>query len=123
MTDLINNLIFATFNLWMAYYHAQLFKANKRIRHGLWAALYLGVVGVFCLLFTWWYLPIMILNRAVIFSPALNLFRGFPINYISSSTTSIIDKIELKVFGRNWYKRMAWYTGGWIITSLLKAFL
>lgn len=123
MTDLINNLIFAGLNIWMAFHHARLIGQNRPIRHGLWAAGYLAAVVLFCVLFTWWYAPMLVLNRAIIFSPVLNLRRGLPINYISSTTTSVIDKLEFRLFGRNWYKRMAWYIGLFVFCSILKAIL
>jgi hypothetical protein len=123
MTDLINNLIFAGLNIAMAFHHARLIKQNRPIRHGLWACAYMGAVVLSCVVFTWWYLPILVLNRAVIFSPVLNLRRGLPVNYISSSTTSVIDKLESRLFGRNWYKKMAWYIGLFILCLLIKALL
>lgn len=119
MTLLINNLIFIALNLAMAHYHSRLIKQGKRIRHGLWAAGYLAAVGIFCLLFTWWYLPALVFLRGVVFSPALNIFRGLGISYISTSTTSVTDRLEYKVFGNSWPKRMIFYTVGLIICTVV----
>jgi hypothetical protein len=119
MTQLINQLIFLAGNLWMAYYHSQLIKANKPIKHGYWAALYLFAVLVWSVIFGWLYAPLLILQRGVVFSPALNLFRRLPINYISSSTTSVIDRIEMWLFKTNWYKREVYYLAGWLAVTIL----
>lgn len=123
MTQLINQLIFLAFNIWMAYHHSQLIKANKPIKHGWWGALYLGAITPFAILFGWLYFPLLILQRGVVFSPALNLFRGLPINYISSTTTSIIDRLEYSLFKTNWYKREVYYLAGWLTLTILNEVL
>ena len=119
MTQIINNIILIGANIAMAAYHAGLIKKNKPIKHGLWTAGYLVLVAIFCLLFIWWYLPVGIFIRGVIFSPALSLFRGLPINYTSSTTTSITDKLEYRLFKGNWYKRMLWYVGLLLLSEIV----
>lgn len=123
MTLFINYIAFIALNIAMAWYHARLIKEDKRIRHGLWAAGYLVAVGIFCLLFTWWYFPALVFLRGVVFSPALNLFRQLPIDYISTSTTSVTDWLENLVFGDSWPKRMIFYTVGLIICTVVLIFL
>lgn len=121
MTQLINNLIFLAGNILMAIYHVRLINRGQRIRHGLWAAGYLAAVGIFCLLFTWLYLPVLVLLRAVVFTPALNKFRGLGIGYTSRTTMSIIDRVEIRLFGGSWRKRLAWYTGGLVVAEVALA--
>jgi hypothetical protein len=123
MTQLINQLIFVAFNIWMAWYHSRLIKDHRPIRHGYWAALYLFAVLVWSVIFGWLYAPLLILQRGVVFSPALNLFRRLPINYISSSTTSVIDRIEMWLFKTNWYKREVYYLAGWLTFTILNEVL
>jgi hypothetical protein len=122
MTLFINYIAFIVLNIAMAWYHARLIKEDKRIRHGLWAAGYLAAVGIFSLLFSWWYFPALVFLRGCVFSPALNLFRGLPIDYISASTTSIIDRLEYRAFGRSWPKRMIFYAAGLIICTVVLIF-
>lgn len=109
MPVLLGNAIFLALNILMAWHHARLIRQNKPILHGLWAAGYLAAVIVFCFLYGWWWLPVLIFLRALVFSPALSLFRSLPINYISRTTGSIIDKMEYRVFGGHWYTRMGVY--------------
>jgi hypothetical protein len=119
MTAVINNIILLAANIWMASYHAKLIAQHRPIKHGWWTAAYLGLVGLLCMLFTWWWLPVGIFLRAVVFNPALNLFRGLAITYISKSTTSIIDKLEYRLFGKNWNLRMVWYFSLLVVFEIL----
>lgn len=109
MTVLPGNLIFLAVNILMAWYHARLIRRHKPILHGWWATGYLATVIVFCLLYGWWWAPVLIFLRALVFSSALNRFRGLPINYISRTTGSVIDKLEYKLFKGHWYTRMGVY--------------
>jgi hypothetical protein len=38
--------------------------------------------------------------RLAVFNISLNIFRGDPWDYVSPTTTSILDKIEREVFGQ-----------------------
>lgn len=109
MPVLIGNLLFLALNIGMAWHHSRLIRQNKPILHGLWAWGYLTAVIMFAIFYGHWWLPVLIFLRALLFSPALSLFRGLPINYISRATGSIIDKLEYRVFGGHWYTRMGVY--------------
>jgi len=94
-------LILVAVNIAMAAYHAKLIKAEKKINHPLWGALYL----IFATLLSWaihdWTLFILSLFiRKVFFDLSLNLFRELPLFYVSTETTSIIDKLHYKLFGK-----------------------
>ena len=91
-----------------AWWHSVLIKENRRIEHGLWAAAYAGLI-----IPEYWFIhPVFTfilfalacgLGHLVVFNICLNRFRGLPWNYISPTTTSIIDKLEYRMFGgREW---------------------
>lgn len=93
--------------LGMAAWHAHLIKANKPIEHGRW-----GLAASFLIVSACWIYgngrPIwqiglfalaQVCSRLVVFNIFLNLFRGKKWNYTSSVTTSIIDRLELRLFG------------------------
>lgn len=123
MTQIINQIIFAAANIWMAWCHAKLIRENKPIKHGLWGGGYLAAVLIWTVIFGWVYFFLLLVQRGVLFSPALNLFRRLPINHISSTTTSLIDRLEYKLFKGNWYRRMAWYVAAWIAFTILTTVL
>lgn len=98
-------------NLAIAMWHARLIKQNLPIRHGLWAGLYAALIAMAI-----WLQPAMprvgqiavfalaaSCGRLAIFAPALNIFRGLSLTYVSKTSTSVIDKIEVRLFGaRAW---------------------
>lgn len=99
-------------NLAMAWWHSRLIKANRSIRHGAWSALYAALIAL-AVWACWTDLPrvgqmsIFTLTcacgRLAIFAPALNLFRGLSLTYVSKTSASIIDRIEVRLFGaRAW---------------------
>lgn len=57
--------------------------------------------------------------RGVFYDPLLNLFRGKKIDYTSSTTNSIIDKIEKRDFDFTFWHERFFYLISSIITSLL----
>jgi hypothetical protein len=100
MIYLFEILLFAA-NLTMAAYHAKLIKAEKKIYHGLWGAAYLAVAGWLSLwLHSWALFVLSIFIRKVFFDLSLNVFRGLPLFYVSTETSSLIDKLHYKLFGK-----------------------
>lgn len=96
---LINTLILILFigiNIGLARYDAYRIKNNIRIRHAVNALIYTGIM----LLFWKWLTIVKILGilllRIPIFNTALNIFRNKPADYLSTTTTSIIDQIMNK---------------------------
>lgn len=92
----------------MAYWHFQLIKNERPIKHGWWAALS-GAMIAAATAWTWpllhgWnhvsYALAQGCSRAVVFNVCLNLFRGDPWNHTSTTTTSIIDQLEYRLFGQ-----------------------
>jgi hypothetical protein len=97
-------------NIMLAWWHSRLIKAGRPIVHGLWGLLYAGLIGVAI----WLLWPAVALlshvsafalacaaGRVPVFNIALNFFRGLSWDYMSATSTSIIDKIMLRLFGRN----------------------
>jgi hypothetical protein len=91
-----------------AWYHSRLIKKNRPIRHGVWSGLYaILVAGAI-----WWQWAAMprvwqvglfaiacAIGRLVVFNISLNWFRGLSWTYVSPTSTSILDKWELRLFG------------------------
>lgn len=92
-----------------AWWQARLIAAGRPIFHGWWALAYAGCIALAA------YLLRLTLEQAavfvgaqgcghlVVFNITLNRFRGLPWTYESTTTTSILDKIETWAFGpRAW---------------------
>lgn len=95
-----------------AWWHSRLIKQNRPIRHGWWAAAYGGL----CLIAAWsvgeisppffkltLFATACAAGHLVVFNIALNRFRGLPWTYISKTSTSLVDQMELRLVGtRAW---------------------
>jgi len=102
-------------NIGMAWWHGRLIKAGRKIGHGLWAGVFVLLLAG-ALLWQWDDLgpglprPAFILAclcaRLPVFNISLNLFRRLKWDYMSPTSTSIVDKITLRLFGRN--ARVLW---------------
>jgi hypothetical protein len=109
----LSELILMVLSIGMAYWQSRLIKKNRPIYHGLWAA----AVAILILAAGWWVRGSLVLTykfilygiaqasiRLAVFNVCLNRFRGLDWNYVSKSTTSIIDQIEYDLFGaRVWF--------------------
>lgn len=96
---LIAEILLLLVNIAMAYYHSELIKDDKPIKHGWWGLSYFAVAALMSLASTWWLLLCAALIRKVFFDLSLNLFRGKPLFYVSSTSTSIIDRVHYRIFG------------------------
>ncbi|HEY4207967.1 MAG TPA: hypothetical protein VGM31_14185 [Puia sp.] len=100
-------LILILLTIAIAYWHSRLIKSGRPIKHGLWAF----VAGVLIAGATWWVWPDLSdlqlvlyataqgCARLVVFNVSLNLFRGLSWKYVSTTTTSVIDQLEGRLFG------------------------
>ena len=93
-------LAYILVNIILAKVDAWKIKHNKRIRHGINALIYCVLIAP-TLYISWTYPIAMLALRRIVFDTALNLFRGLPFDYISSTTTSIIDRISYD-FQKEW---------------------
>lgn len=112
-------ILFICLNVIMAGVHANIIKRMERetliygfpkskIKHGWWGLAYgAAVAGLSGL---WWWKSgsawqgvelavCAVFVRKVFFDLPLNLFRGKPLFYVSTSTTSLIDRFHNRVFG------------------------
>ena len=86
----------------LAWDNAKRIDQDKKIKHWLNGLAHLSMAGI--LYFVDWKLSVALLCLVrVTFDISLNLFRGFPIDYVSLKPKSVIDKIEKKIFGLNGY--------------------
>lgn len=100
----IVQLIYVLFCIGLAFINYQVIKADNRVYHAVNGLCHAAFIAAAYLLCREWLLFIILpLLGGVTFDIALNLFRGLPINYSSSSTKSIIDRWERKVFADDGY--------------------
>lgn len=108
-------------NIAMAAYHADLIKDEKKINHAFWGGLYLAVAVLFSWLNHSWILFVCsLLIRKVVFDLSLNLFLGRQLFYVSTETTSVIDRLHYKLFGKKSELYMSIY---FLITIILNVFI
>jgi hypothetical protein len=93
-------LAYILVNIILAKIDAWKIKHNKRIRHGINALIYCVLIAP-TFFISWSYPIAMLALRRIVFDTALNMFRGLPYDYISATTTSIIDRISYD-FQKEW---------------------
>ena len=93
-------ILYTITNLVLAKIDAIKIKRKIHIKHGINALIYLVLIAP--TFFISWSYPIgMLALRRIVFDTGLNLFRGLPFDYISSTTTSIVDRISYD-FQKEW---------------------
>lgn len=100
MTNLIPFLLGVGYNIAQAKYDSLRIKSNLRIYHGINALSYSIVLFIFYCLFPdfgWSQVLSLLVARIPVFNCALNYYRGLPLNYTSSKTTSVIDRLTYKI--------------------------
>ena len=112
-------ILFIILNIIHAKHDANRIKAGKYINHGLNALLYILLLFPIYVQTNWVYVFGLLCLRRVVFDTALNLFRGLRFDYISSSTTSVIDRLSYKFQAKYGYIP---YYGILIIVSILSIF-
>jgi hypothetical protein len=96
ITSTLLFLLFICINIGLAKYDAYRIKNNIRIRHAINAIIYVGLIMLFYKWLTLLKILGLLLIRIPVFNTFLNIFRGKPADYLSSTTTSIIDQIMNK---------------------------
>jgi len=117
----ISQAFLIAFNIWMARYHSRLLKKDKKIKHGLWGGLYLALAGGLSFWFGWWFFLSTLLLRKFLFDTALNLYNGRGIFFVSSETTSIIDRVHFWAFNIHSEIYQTMYFMGWVILMIKQA--
>lgn len=111
MLNVIFFVIFLLINIGLAKIDSNLIKKGKKIKHGLNAVIYFILLGIpYYFTKDWFLIGGLALLRIPIFNTFLNGFRGKELDYISDSTTSIIDKIT------NWIPKKIGY---WVYNSII----
>lgn len=106
--------------LWvgMAYWHSRLIKKERPVKHGWWGLLSVLLIAAASMVLFLCHeiklsqiLPYQIAQacaRPVVFNVCLNRFRRLSWNHTSTTTTSIIDQVEYRLFGpRAWIVEIA----------------
>jgi len=93
-------LAYILLNVVLAKIDANKIRDGIHIKHGINALVYCTLIAP--TFFISWHYPIaMLALRRIVFDTSLNLFRGLPFDYISATTTSIIDRISYD-FQKEW---------------------
>ncbi len=98
---MIYPLLYIPFCVVFAYINAVLIKKGKKIYHALNGLLHLTVAFLIGYFTHWQYGLATLFITRLVFDTALNLWRGLPIDYVSSNPKSIVDQIEKKIFGND----------------------
>ena len=92
--------LYIVLNLVLAKIDAWKISKGIHIEHGINTLVYCLLIAP-TFYFSWHYPVALLALRRIVFDTALNLFRGLPFDYISSTTTSIIDRISYD-FQKEW---------------------
>jgi hypothetical protein len=120
LVKLLVVILFAAVNIAHAYHDSERIKAQKRIYHGLNGLFYILVIAPVIISKDWFFVIGLLSLRRVVFDTALNLFRGLKYDYISATTTSIIDRLSYNFQNRFGY---IIYYSIFIIITILSIFI
>ena len=97
----ISEVLLIIANIWMALYHSKLMLSDRKIKHGWWGFAYIVLTAFLAYLSGSILLAcVSLFIRKTVFDTALNLFNGRAVFFVSTETTSIIDRIHFKLFGK-----------------------
>lgn len=90
-------ILYGFLNILLANHDALKISQHKKIEHGTNALVYLALIlPAGYLTNSWIFLIGLLALRRIVFDTALNLIRGLRFDYISSTTTSVIDRLSYK---------------------------
>jgi hypothetical protein len=93
-------ILYTILNVVLAKIDANKIRNGIHIKHGINALVYCALIAP-TFFISWSYPIAMLALRRIVFDTALNMFRGLPYDYISATTTSIIDRISYD-FQKEW---------------------
>lgn len=97
--------LFTGINIFHAYHDSLRIKLNLRIYHGINGLVsFILLLPVYLYVKDWFYVLGLLCLRRIVFDTTLNLLRGLRFDYISSKTTSIIDRLSY-----NFQKRYGYF--------------
>jgi hypothetical protein len=86
--------LYTLVNIALAYTDYRLISEGERVFHGINGAVYLILISpAYFLTNSLFVVAGLLVLRRLVFDVSLNLFRGLPYDYISRTTTSIIDRL------------------------------
>lgn len=95
LLEIILVVLYAGLNILHAKHDAWRIFDGRRIYHGINGLVHvLVLVPVYFYTKDWFFIIGLLSLRRIVFDTALNLFRELRFDYISSSTTSIIDRLS-----------------------------
>jgi hypothetical protein len=114
-------VVYILINMALAKYDAYKIATNKKIKHGINALVYvILILPTFNFTKSWVYLIGLLALRRIVFDTALNLYRGLKHDYISATTTSIIDRLSYDIQAKYGY---LYYYGVFAIIVIISIFL
>lgn len=119
--ELIIAIIYVGLNILHAKHDAWRIFDGRRIYHGINGLVHIVIlIPVYFYTRDWFFVIGLLSIRRIVFDTALNIFRGLRFDYISSSTTSIIDRLSY-----NFQKRYGYviYYGIFFLIALLSIIL
>lgn len=104
MVEFILTFLYICLNVFLAQIDAYKIRSGMRIKHGINAGVYILLCGIALYITrdTYFFVALMFL-RKVVFDTSLNILRGLPYSYASSTTTSIIDRATYRLNQRLGY--------------------
>lgn len=114
-------ILYGFLNILLANHDALKISRHQKIEHGINALVYLALIlPAGYLTNSWIFLIGLLALRRIVFDTALNLIRGLKFNYISKTTTSIIDRLSYNIQAKYGYLP---YYGVFAIIVILSIFL
>lgn len=114
-------VLYSFLNILLANHDALKISRHQKIEHGTNALVYLALIlPVGYLTNSWVFLIGLLALRRIVFDTALNLIRGLKFNYISKTTTSIIDRLSYNIQDKFGYIP---YYGVFAIILIISIFL
>lgn len=131
ITCLINQLVLVVFNYANSRIDAYRILHNKKIAHGINFAAYAVFVGLLCWLgrYDIWNIVLFgvsaFTNRQFSFDIPLNKRRRLKWDYVTKADppASILDRIEIRLFGRNGRAPFLLYGAVWAACLIIKMFI
>lgn len=98
-------------------------KINKglRIYHAIGGATHITAAVLTSIFFGWWTGFMILLIARIVFNTALNLFRGLPVDYVSTKPLAITDRIEKSIFGNDGIFPLVIYLVALIVLNIFYA--
>ncbi len=102
-----------------AYLNKVWIDKGNRILHGWNGLLHLTVAACGWIFFGWEVFFIILCNARIVFDLSLNYFRKLPLDYVSKSPKSLVDRFEKWIFKEDGWSPKLVYLVASIILNIL----